>query len=116
VRVLVIGAGGTIGRAVDALREGGSITLTSGILSRRPCPGSAPVAMVNGALESFVRAAAIDRKGRHRINVVSPPMTAETVRKRGLSEPGVPVREVAKVYVEAIVGDMTGQVFTGSWA
>lgn len=107
--------------AGDVLRRGGSITLTSGILSRSPWPGSAPVAMVNGALESFVRAAAIDRRDRHRINVVSPPLLAETAQRRGMLEKGVPVREVAKVYVESIVGDgngrrPTGQVLTGSWA
>jgi NAD(P)-dependent dehydrogenase (short-subunit alcohol dehydrogenase family) len=112
--------------AKDVLRKGGSITLTSGILSRSPWPGSAPVAMVNGALESFVRAAALDRKDRHRINVVSPPLIAETAEKRGMEEKGVPVREVARVYVESIVGSgdgqgltgqgLTGQVLTGSWA
>ncbi|MBN2551924.1 MAG: short chain dehydrogenase [Spirochaetales bacterium] len=99
----------------EALREQGSLTLTSGILSRSPWPGSAPVAMVNGALESFVRAAAIDRKALHRINIVSPPLIAETARKRGMSEPGVPVMEVARLYVEAVTGNQTGQVLTGSW-
>jgi NAD(P)-dependent dehydrogenase (short-subunit alcohol dehydrogenase family) len=107
--------------AKKALRRGGSITLTSGILSRSPWPGSAPVAMVNGALESFVRAAAIDRRGLHRINIVSPPLIAETAEKRGMNEQAVPAREVAKVYVEAIVGGgsgrgLTGQVLTGNWA
>jgi NAD(P)-dependent dehydrogenase (short-subunit alcohol dehydrogenase family) len=121
IRSKLMGQVNVVRLAKDALREGGSITLTAGILSRRPWPGSAPVAMVNGALESFVRAAAVDRKGRHRINVVSPPLIAETARKRGLSERGVPVREVAKVYLEAIVGDgtgrgLTGQVLTGSWS
>ncbi len=112
IRSKLMGQVNVVRLARDALREGGSITLTAGILSRRPWPGSAPVAMVNGALESFVRAAAIDRKGHHRINVVSPPLIAETARKRGLSEPGVPVREVAKLYIEAIVGYMTGEVLT----
>ena len=121
IRGKLMGQVNVVRLAGDALREGGSITLTAGILSRRPWPGSTPVAMVNGALESFVRAAAIDRKGRHRINVVSPPLIAETASKRGMSEPGVPVQEVAKVYLQAILGDgsgqvLTGQVLTGDWA
>jgi len=115
IRGKLMGQVNIVRLAGEALRQGGSITLTAGILSHRPWPGSAPVALVNGALESFVRAAALDRKGRHRINVVSPPLIAETAEKRGMSEPGVPVREVAKLYIEAIVGDMTGQVLTGSW-
>ncbi len=101
--------------AKEALRENGSITLTSGDLSRSPWPGSAPVAMVNGALESFVRAAAVDRKGHHRINVVSPPLIRETAQKRGMAEAGTPAGEVANAYVAAVRGEMTGQVLTGNW-
>jgi NAD(P)-dependent dehydrogenase (short-subunit alcohol dehydrogenase family) len=116
IRGKLMGQVNVVRLAKDVLRRGGSITLTSGILSRSPWPGSAPVAMVNGAVESFVRAAAIDRKDRHRINAVSPPLIAETAAKRGMREKGVPVREVAKVYVESIIGSSTGQGLTGSWA
>ena len=45
--------------AKDHLRDGGSITLTTGILARHPMPGSASVSMVNAAPEGFVRAAAL---------------------------------------------------------
>ena len=121
IRGKLMGQVNVVRLAKDVVRRGGSITLTSGILSRSPWPGSAPVAMVNGALESFVRAAAMDRKDRHRINVVSPPLIAETADKRGMEKRGVPVREVARVYVESVVGNgagqgLTGQVLTGSWA
>ncbi len=121
IRGKLMGQVNVVRLAGAALSQGGSITLTAGILSHRPWPGSAPVAMVNGGLESFVRAAALDREGQHRINAVSPPLIAETAKKRGMSEPGVPVREVVKLYIEAIFGDMTGQVLTGqmltgSWA
>lgn len=115
IRSKLMGQVNVVRSAKEALRENGSITLTSGILSRSPWPGSAPVAMVNGALESFVRAAAIDRKGRHRINVVCPPLLRETAQKRRMAEPGTPAREVAKVYVAAISGEMTGQILTGNW-
>lgn len=43
----------------DYINNGGSITLTSGVLSREPMQGGVAVSMVNGALESFVKAAAL---------------------------------------------------------
>ena len=50
----------TLGRvAKDHLRDGGSITLTTGILAMHPMPGSASISMVNAGLEGFVRAAAL---------------------------------------------------------
>jgi NAD(P)-dependent dehydrogenase (short-subunit alcohol dehydrogenase family) len=116
IRSKLMGQVNVVRLAQEALRKNGSITLTSGILSRSPWPGSAPVAMVNGALESFVRAAAIDREGIHRINVVSPPLIGETAQRRGMDEPGIPAREVAKVFVAAMSGEMTGQILTGNWA
>jgi NAD(P)-dependent dehydrogenase (short-subunit alcohol dehydrogenase family) len=116
IRTKLMGQVNVVRLAAGVLRQGGSITLTSGILSRSPWPGSAPVAMVNGALESFVRAAAIDRRDMHRINAVSPPLIAETAEKRGMHEKGVPVRKVAEVYLESVVGIGNGEVLTGSWA
>jgi NAD(P)-dependent dehydrogenase (short-subunit alcohol dehydrogenase family) len=55
------------------LNDGGSITLTSGILAMQPMPGSASVSMVNAGLEGFVRAAALEIPRNVRINAVSPP-------------------------------------------
>jgi Enoyl-(Acyl carrier protein) reductase len=46
--------------AKDHLRDGGSITLTTGLLAMHPMPGSASVSMVNAGLEGFVRAAALE--------------------------------------------------------
>ena len=46
--------------AKDRLRDGGSITLTTGVLAMRPMPGSASISMVNAGLEGFVRAAALE--------------------------------------------------------
>ena len=101
--------------ARDAVRKGGSIILTSGLLATVPWPGGSALAMVNGGLESFVRAAALDRKGHHRINVVSPPMVRETARIMGLGDQGVPAADVAREYVVALDGDGTGLTYTGDW-
>ena len=50
---------------------GGSITFTSGIAACRPAPGGMLAATVNGALESMVRALALEL-GPIRVNAVSP--------------------------------------------
>ena len=38
------------------------MTVTSGVLSQRPMPGSAAISLVNAGLEGFVRAAAPTRR------------------------------------------------------
>lgn len=57
-----------------SVRNGGSFTLTSGILAERPHAGSALLSTVNSALHGFVGAAALQLHPGHRINVVSPPL------------------------------------------
>lgn len=42
------------------VNDGGSITTTSGILSRSPMPDSAAISLVNAGLEGFTRAAALE--------------------------------------------------------
>ncbi len=91
------------------LQPGGSITLTSGVLARRPMPGSAAVSMVNGGLESFVRAAALE-SGRVRVNVVSPGWVTETMLALGMDPAGgVPADVVARAYVESVEGTRNGE-------
>ena len=91
------------------LQAGGSITLTSGVLARRPMPGGAAVSMVNGGLESFVRAAALE-SGRVRVNVVSPGWVTETMVAMGMDPAGgVPADVVARAYVEAVEGTRNGE-------
>lgn len=90
--------------------EGGSFTLTTGTLSQRPTPGTTAVAMTGGALESFVRAAAIDLDGRWRVNAVSPGWVAESRVKTGLDPmPGIWASDLAAYYVRCVEGDMSGR-------
>jgi|SRR5579872_871810 len=96
---------------VEALADGGSFTLTSGILSRKPMPGGAAISMVNAGLEGFARAAALDLPRNLRINVVSPGWVRETLIAMKMDpSPGVPAAQVAPIYVRAVEGSMTGQV------
>jgi NAD(P)-dependent dehydrogenase (short-subunit alcohol dehydrogenase family) len=97
--------------AKDHLREGGSITLTTGVLALRPMPGSASISMVNAGLEGFVRAAALELPRKLRINAVSPPWVKETMIKLGMDPtPGLASADVAKAYVAAVEGSQQGAV------
>ena len=97
--------------AVTRLPKGGSITLTGGMLAETPIPGSAGVAFVNGALNSFVRAAALEMTGERRINVVSPGWVKETMVRMGLDPaPGMAALDVAELYLQAVQGSSNGEV------
>lgn len=92
--------------------ERGSFTLISGIPSRDPVISSAAAAMANGAIEAFVRAAALEITPR-RINVVSPSVFTESLEEYGDFFPGfvpVPLAEVARGFQKAVEGAITGQV------
>lgn len=92
----------------EYVNAGGSITLTSGILSRYPMPGSASIAMVNGALESYAKAAALELENL-RLNVVAPAFVKETMEMMGMdSTPGISAADTAKAYEAAVKGEMHG--------
>lgn len=91
------------------INEGGSITLTSGVLSREPMHGSSVISMANGALESFVKAAALEISN-FRINVVAPVFVKETMAMMGMdTESGLSANDTAKAYMAAVTGTMHGQ-------
>ena len=94
---------------VRHVNDNGVFVLTAGIFSKRPMPGVTALAMVNGALESFARAAALDLPRGIRINTISPPFIQETARAMGLPG-GLPAEENAKAYVALVEGNETGQV------
>lgn len=96
------------------LTDGGSFTLTSGVLAREPILTGAAASLANGALESFVMAAAAELPRRIRINAVSPTVLAEATGYHeffpGFSQ--VPAETVGRAYVKSVEGIQTGQVFT----
>ena len=96
--------------AIDHLRDGGSITLTTGTVAMHPIPGSASLSMVNAGLEGFVRAAALEMPRHLRINAVSPPWVRDV--KLGMDpSPGLAAADVAQAYVAAVEGSHQGKVF-----
>ncbi|MBO0882511.1 MAG: SDR family oxidoreductase, partial [Mycobacterium sp.] len=71
VRSKIVGPFFAAQLAAEHMVQPGSITLTAGIAAERPVPGGALGAVVNGALESMVRALALEF-APIRVNAVSP--------------------------------------------
>ena len=97
----------------DYVNDGGSFTLTSGVLNRDPIRGGASAAAANGALDGFVRGAAVDMPRGIRINSVSPEVL-EVSRERydGFfrGHHHVSGEAVGLAYSKAVEGCVNGQV------
>lgn len=94
-----------------SVRDGGSITLSSGVLAQEPIPGGSAISLVNAALEGFTRGAALEAPRGVRLNVVSPPWVNETLQALGMKGvSGLPADVVARAYVESVEGKRTGEV------
>lgn len=101
------------------IRDGGSFTLTSGLLNDDPIREGVSAAMVNGGLEGFVRGAAIVLPRGLRINVVSPTVVEESLPAYGPYFRGtkaVPASEAALGYAKSVEGAQTGRVYRIGWS
>ena len=99
---------------IEWMNDGGSFTLTSGILSQDPIPGGAAVTPINAAVEGFVLGASIEMPRGVRINAVSPGVLEESMDRIGSFFRGhvpVPAWKVALGYSKSVEGLRTGQVF-----
>ncbi|UTH74938.1 short chain dehydrogenase [Chromobacterium sp. IIBBL 290-4] len=97
------------------LNDGGSITLTSGILSTQPIRHGANATAVNRALEGFAAAAALELQRGQRINVVSPNVLQESWEGYAPYFPGfeaVPAARAAQAFVRSVEGIANGQTLT----
>ena len=94
--------------------DGGSFTLTTGVLDRDPIRQGTSASMVNGAINAFVRSAAIEMQRGQRINVVSPGVIEEAMEAYGPFFRGfepVPAARAALAYAKSAEGAQTGQVY-----
>lgn len=99
-----------IGR--EYIREGGSITLSSGYLAQNPMTGGVAVSLVNAALDSFAKAAAFELGTSLRVNCVSPRFVKETMDMMGMdTTTGISAADTAKAYKHALISSETGQAF-----
>ena len=93
----------------EHVEDGGSFTLTTGILAQTPMPGSAAISLVNAGLEGFVRAAALEAPRHIRVNAVSPPWVSETLQALKMDpSQGLPANTVAGAYLRSVTGKETG--------
>jgi len=93
------------------LPEGGVVLLTSGLMAIEPIPGSVSVSAANGALNSFVKAAALELGSSLRVNAVSPIFVKETLEMMGMdSSTGLSASDTAKAYQAGLEGTMTGEI------
>jgi NAD(P)-dependent dehydrogenase (short-subunit alcohol dehydrogenase family) len=98
---------------LEHVNDGGSFTLTSGVLDRDPIRMGANAAAVNAALGGFVKSAAIEMPRGIRINAVSPGLLQDSVEKYDGLFPGhepVASARVGLAYVKSVEGGLTGQV------
>jgi hypothetical protein len=109
----VLGQIELVRRGIEFVNDGGSFTLTTGILARAAIPTGAVASVANGALESFVMAAAIEMPRGIRINVVSPSVLVEATGYHSYF-PGfeqVTLKAVGKAYAKSVNGKKTGHTY-----
>ena len=96
------------------VNDGGSFTLTSGIVGDEPIKYGASAAAVNGAIEGFVRGAAIELPRGLRINVVNATMLEEAREAFGPYFRGFEAASGARValaYSRSVEGLETGRIY-----
>lgn len=110
----VLGQVNLVRLGTQYLNDGGSFTLTTGVLAREPIKTGAASSLVNGALESFVMAASAELPRGLRINAVSPSVLEEATNYHSYF-PGfsrIPTQDVGQAYVKSVEGIQTGRVFS----
>lgn len=98
---------------LEYVNDGGSFTLTTGILNVQLIPGGSCVAMVNSALESFVESAALELPRGLRLNAISPKLLQSSAAKYQsllIGFESVPDSLVALHYLKSIYGIINGRV------
>jgi len=98
---------------LDYMNDHGSFTVTSGVTNRDPIRGGACAAAANGALDGFVRGAAVDMPRGIRINAVSPEVLEACRSMYDGFFPGhvhVSNEAVGLAYSKAVEGCLSGQV------
>ena len=98
---------------LDYLEEGGSFTLSSGILADDPVRMTTAAALVGGALHSFAKAASLEMTGGRRINVVSLGLVQDAAEKYEDYFPGhnpIPMWKVVNCFVKSLEGAGNGEI------
>ena len=94
------------------INDGGSFTLTAGIISKDPIRYGAAATTVCSALEGFAASAALELPRGIRVNVVSPTILEESVHLFGAAFAGfepVPAAVAAKAFRKTVEGAKNGE-------
>lgn len=97
----------------DFLNPKGSITLSTGILADDPVVKTTSAAMVNGAINSFTKAVALEMKQGIRVNSVSLGVVQDAYDKYKDYFPGhnpIPTNMVINAYVRSVMGSGNGEI------
>jgi len=97
----------------EYLNPGRSITLTTGILADDPVDMTTSAAMVNGAIQSFTKAVALELENGIRVNCVSADLVEDAYEKYKDYFPGntpVPMHKVVDAYVKCALGKINGEI------
>jgi NAD(P)-dependent dehydrogenase (short-subunit alcohol dehydrogenase family) len=109
----VLGQVELVRQGLEFVTDGGSFTLTTGITERAPIPTGAVASLANGALESFVLAAATEMPRGMRINVVSPSVLVEATGYHpyfiGFEQ--VTLKACGKAYAKSVNGKKNGHTY-----
>ncbi|MDY0396118.1 short chain dehydrogenase [Virgibacillus halophilus] len=96
------------------VNDGGSFTLTTGVIMDEPIYQGASSAMANGAVKAFVKSAATEAPRGIRLNSVSPTVFQESPEKLREFFPGfepVPLSKVALAFRKSVEGVQTGKSY-----
>jgi NAD(P)-dependent dehydrogenase (short-subunit alcohol dehydrogenase family) len=109
----VLGQVELVRQGLDYVNDGGSFTLTTGILERAAIPTGVVASLSNGALESFVMAAAIEMPRGIRINVVSPSVLVEAPGYHSyfIGFEQVTLKACGKAYAKSVNGKKNGHTY-----
>lgn len=84
---------------LNYLNDNGSVTLISGKIGESPVKGSSGKAVANGAVNSFVRAAALEMPRGIRLNAISPAKVS-----------AIAVEELVFAYTQSVATGLNGEI------
>jgi NAD(P)-dependent dehydrogenase (short-subunit alcohol dehydrogenase family) len=91
----------------------GSFTLTSGSLAEDPIVMGTNLSTMNGAINGFVKGAAIELENGVRINAAAPDIVEESPDYFSYFPGHIPVTmsRVTQAYIKSVLGRQTGQIY-----
>jgi NAD(P)-dependent dehydrogenase (short-subunit alcohol dehydrogenase family) len=97
------------------VKERGSFTLISGIIGLEYIKTGSSAAMVNRAIEGFVKGVCREMPKQIRINAICPTIVSESMQLYGSLFAGftpVPASQVALAFKRSVEGSETGQIYS----